>query len=196
MGILIGLDIGQKRTRTALCIAETEQRLVGGRRECHYLIRFLERLPLGTSYLETAERLTAIETGIIAKTGKPPVLYIDVTGLGQPVIDLLEQRLQQSRLVAVYFTHGDQWVETGWNTIKLGKAFLVTKLQTLLETGALHLPRTTQAITLAQELREFEIPIIEQANDLQGAFRVGSHDDLITALGLSVQVEPLTCGIR
>jgi hypothetical protein len=70
--------------------------------------------------------------------------------------------------------------------VTLGKAFLVTNLQTLLQTGRLHLPRTSQAERLAKELLDFEIRLEENANERYGAFRVGSQDDLVTALGLAV----------
>jgi hypothetical protein len=32
-----------------------------------------------------------------------------------------------------------------------------------------------------------EIRVSENANDLYGAFKVGTHDDLVTALGLATQ---------
>jgi hypothetical protein len=41
-----------------------------------------------------------------------------------------------------------------------------------------------------QELLDYEIRVDENANDKYGAFRVGTHDDLVTALGLAVQREP------
>ena len=43
------------------------------------------------------------------------------------------------------------------------------------------------ARVLAEELLNLEIRVDENANDHYGAFRVGSHDDLVTALGLAVQ---------
>ena len=60
----------------------------------------------------------------------------------------------------------------------------------LLQTARLHLPRTAEAERLAQELLDYEIQIDEKANERYGAFRVGSHDDLVTALGLAVNKEP------
>ncbi len=36
------------------------------------------------------------------------------------------------------------------------------------------------------ELQDYEIRVDQDANDKYGAFKVGSHDDLVTALGLSV----------
>ena len=60
----------------------------------------------------------------------------------------------------------------------------------LLQTGRIHLPRTREAEVLAQELLDYEIRVNESSNDTYGAFRVGSHDDLVTSLGLAVQEEP------
>jgi hypothetical protein len=52
------------------------------------------------------------------------------------------------------------------------------------------LPRTAEADILAGELLRYEIRVSEDANDRYGAFKVGTHDDLVTALGLAVQPAP------
>jgi hypothetical protein len=92
--------------------------------------------------------------------------------------------------IAVYFTHGDKRTEEGWRTVKLGKAWLVSRMQTLLQGGRIHLPNTQETHDLARELLEYEIRVSEDANDRYGAFKVGTHDDLVTALGLAVQRVP------
>jgi hypothetical protein len=46
-----------------------------------------------------------------------------------------------------------------------------------------------RAGSTAQELQDYEIRVDENANDRYGAFRVGTHDDLVTALGLAVQLD-------
>ena len=51
----------------------------------------------------------------------------------------------------MFFTHGDQRSEDS-NGVKLGKAYLVSRLQTLLQSHRLHLPRTSEAWALAKEL--------------------------------------------
>ena len=71
--------------------------------------------------------------------------------------------------------------------VKIGKAWLVGQLQVLLQSGRLHLPKTAEAEALAQELLDYEIRIDPDGNDKYGAFKVGRHDDLVTALGLAVQ---------
>jgi hypothetical protein len=42
---------------------------------------------------------------------------------------------------------------------------------------------------LSEELLDYEIRVDENANDRYGAFRVGTHDDLVTALGLATQAD-------
>ena len=187
----IGIDIGQRRSHTAICVAEAEWRENEERGEVHFDIRYLERLPLGAPFPEVATRLAELAQTIQQRTVRRPCAYADLTGLGPPVLDLL--RKAGSWVVPVYFTYGDQRSEdkeSGGMKILLGKAFLVSRLQTLLQTGRLHLPKSDEARKLSDDLLAYEITVVEDANDRYGAFRVGPQDDLVTALGLAVQVDP------
>ncbi len=74
--------------------------------------------------------------------------------------------------------------------MRLGKAWLVSRMQALLQGGLLHLPNTSEAEQLGRELLDYEIRVSEDANDRYGAFSVGTHDDLVTALGLAVLADP------
>jgi hypothetical protein len=115
---------------------------------------------------------------------------MDATGIGQPVVDLLWERFPGGCVVPVYLTHGDRRVETREGEgvrISLGKAYLVSRLQAVLQNHRLHLPHTREAETLTEELLDYEIRVDERANDAYGAFKVGTHDDLVTALGLATQ---------
>ena len=190
MGSVIGVKFGQKRNPTAICVAEAEDRQEATGTAWHFLARHLERLPLQTSFPKVADRVAQVAWGVSSRVRVSPAVYVDVTGLGEPVVDLIRER-SSARVIATSFTYGDQRTMEG-GRIRLGKAWLVSRLQTLLQTGRLHLPETAEARVLAEELLEFEIEIDEKADDRYGAFRVGSHDDLATALGLAVQEEPVT----
>ena len=196
--IAVGVDLGQKRDPTAIAVVEAQRRERDGRSEDYYITRFLERLPLGTPYPAVAERVQTVIANIrrqVAESepprfGMPPpsatvTLYVDGTGVGQPVVDLLKGAGVPVR--PTYFTHGDKRVEQRDRSISLGKAWLVSRLQALLQTARILLPRSIEAQLLAQELLDYEIHVDEKANDTYGAFKVGSHDDLVTALGLAVQ---------
>jgi hypothetical protein len=112
---------------------------------------------------------------------------LDSTGVGAPLADLLVDH--DTSVTAVYFVAGEHRTVAG-GEVRLGKAFMVSRLQSLLQTDRLHLPDTSEARQLARELLDFEIRVDERANDLHGAFKVGSHDDLVTALGLAVHQRP------
>ena len=103
------------------------------------------------------------------RMGVVPNCFVDATGLGDPVIELLRDEIQgNAKVISVFFTHGDRRLEEGRGRnckVTLGKAWLVSRLQVLLQTGRLHLPRTHEAETLAQELLAYEVRVDEQANE-------------------------------
>jgi hypothetical protein len=190
MNVRIGLDLGQRRKPSALCVVQIQERRgPNDRRNDHFLVRHLERLPAGSTYPEVARRTAEVVEEIRSRTEECPWLYVDATGLGDPVVNLLRDEVPGVSIRPVYFTHGDRRSSDGAD-IRLGKAWLVARLKTLLQTGELHLPRTAEAETLARDLLDFEIEVREDANERYGAFRVGRHDDLVTALGLAVQEGP------
>lgn len=76
----------------------------------------------------------------------------------------------------------------------MSRIILVTRLQVLLQGDRLHLVQSPEAEILAQELREYEVKVTPDANERYGAFRVGTQDDLVTALGLAVQEDPRFSG--
>jgi hypothetical protein len=184
--------------------------------EPHYNVRHLERLPLGTPYPAVAERVAAVVDGVIeridaaapcrpprsrldqllADGARLPRLFVDATGMGTPLVDIFRAKRVRATIIATYFTHGTQWnVVNG--ELRLGKARLVSELQVLLQTRRVHLPQTAEAQALAQELRDFEIRVSEDADEKYGAFKTGAHDDLVTAIGLAMQpAMPTTrCGV-
>jgi hypothetical protein len=192
VAITIGVDIGQKRDPTAVCVAEGEWRKVEGRTEAHFNVRHLERLLLGTPYPQVVERIARITDQVRAKTGESPTVYVDATGVGQPVLDLLREQVWNGVVVPVTFTAGDRRIEKwdgGGQRVSLGKSFLVSRLQAMLGSGRLHLPRTREAAVLTQELLDYELRVGQDGRETFGAFRTGAHDDLATAVGLATQID-------
>ncbi len=202
MGIVtIGADIGQRVDPTAIAVAETEARVVDGRLETFYRIPYLERLPLGTGYPAVAERVATVAAGVTKKGALVRRLYADCTGVGRPVVDMLPPALIRQHVTtqvwAVTFTFGDRRTEhRDEREIIMGKAWLVSWLQVLLQSQRILLPHTSEARALADELLVYEIKQTDNGNEQFGAFKVGTHDDLVTALGLAVQDVGRTPGSR
>ncbi len=213
VAVHIGVDVGQRSDPTAVCavtiVRQPTGRMIWHDEEYHllfetcgercvpetetiYTARFLERLPLGTPYPAVADRLAEIAANLQARLPNLlPSMYVDVTGVGRPVFDLLRAKITGCRTIPVTFTHGHRFErdpETG--EIRLGKAHLVSQLQALLQTTRIKLPATDEARALARELETYEIRVDDDAHDRYGAFKTGAHDDLVTALGLAVVDEP------
>lgn len=193
MAVSLGVDIGQKRDPTAVCVAEGEWRVVGSRTETHFNVRHLERLALGTPYPQVADRIAQVTDQVRARSGEHPTVFVDSTGVGQPVVDLLRERVHSGVVVPVTFTAGDRrtkcW-EGDYLRVSLGKSCMVSRLQALLGTGRLHLPRTREAGALTDELLNYELRVDQSGHETFGAFKTGTHDDLACALGLATQMDP------
>jgi len=189
--VYIGVDIGQSQDPTAIVVADPVRR----EKEIHYEIRFLKRLPLGFPYPSIIEELIKIYDNI----PEPEELklckqvWIDATGVGKPVVDLIRNTSSSIKLHEVYITGGEaKDIINPWlRVIKLPKAYLVSRLQVMLGYERIHLPNTEEALALQEELKNYTIRVNEHANQEFGAFKVGTHDDLVTALGLACLSEDL-----
>ncbi len=191
-GVQVGVDIGQRQDPSAIVVVELQRRdytrnrrgrVEGG--EIHYMARHVERLPLGTPYPVVVNRLAEINEKLIEQE-QYPRFWCDATGVGQPVVELLDAA--ELSVTPVYLTGSDRAVEEG-RELRLGKALMVSRLQVLLQCERIHLPQTAEAKALIDELLNYEIRVTDNAHAQFGAFRTGQHDDLATALGLACWAE-------
>ena len=96
-----GLDLGQVKDYTALCILERHGE--GDTAEFH--ARHLQRFALGTSY-------PAIVAAVAGMLKQPPLssgtprLAVDETGVGAPVVDLFRQARLNAVLHPIHITGG------------------------------------------------------------------------------------------
>ena len=195
--VTIGIDVGQRVDPTAIAVCQLEGD--------YFTVHYLERLPLGTAYPAVAKRVrvlferTAKKVALelsqpmllalpdaLEEAGRRIWTFIDITGVGSPVCELLREGMGAEHITGVSFTYGDRCgVYPGSREGSLGKGFLVSRLQVLLQSRRIALPETSEARALAEELLDYEIRVTDDANARYGAFKVGTHDDLVTALGLA-----------
>lgn len=209
--VRVGCDIGKMSDPSAIVATEEVRR----ERIAHFLVRHIERLPLGTSYPGVADRVAEVMAGLRAideqrRWDAPPreaparrgrwggaympgpgagfgiELIVDGTGVGLPVVDLLREK--GLRPTVAIFTGSERLTVHPDDAITIGKAWMVARLQTLLQAGRLHLPDTAEAAILARELQDYRIDISNSGHASFNA-RSGQHDDLVVALGLSVGYE-------
>ncbi len=196
MGIIelcsVGIDIGKKADPSAVVVAMGEAReLQKNKWEIHFLIPYLERLPLEMKYPDQVKRFAKVIEGTVQKCQwkcPPPEVYADVTGVGEGVCDMLEPEIRKMgiiRLNRVRFTHGDKVLRNG-RQISIGKEWMANRLQILSESQRIHLDKNNpEAQALGEELLDFDIEVDEEGGAKYGAMRPGTHDDLVVALALA-----------
>jgi hypothetical protein len=122
---------------------------------------------------------------------QPPLrdslLGVDATGVGRPVVEMLEGTAIQAYVRPVIITAGHQAHEDPETRIlHVPKKDLVSVLQVLLQarriTVAQDLP---EAKTLTKELQNFRVKITLNANETYEAWRSGQRDDLVLAVAIA-----------
>ena len=206
--IVVGIDVGQRIDPTTIVVAEAiPRRRESGATEHEFEVRHLERLPLGTAYPDVAARVVDVVRKLASRPvsayQRPPAisLVVDVTGVGRPVVDAIRAALddhgfKRVTLSAATFTHGTTITgRPGSREIRVGKAGLVSRLQVLFQEKRVKmLSSHPEAAVMTRELMDYEIKTDPEGDAKFGAFKVGSHDDLVTALGLAALFEPRTPG--
>ncbi len=174
----IGLDLGQAKDYTALAILEQLQALA----KPHYHCRYLERVKLGTSYPEVAEYVKDLIARPEIGSGNCR-LVVDATGVGRPVVDMLRDKGLHPEAATI--TGGNTAVQDdlGW---RVPKRDLVMGMLVLMQGQRLKFADGLPEVpTLINELMNFEIKITDNAHDTYGAWREGTHDDLVLAVSLA-----------
>jgi hypothetical protein len=216
----VGIDVGQIHDPTAIAVSEVSQLDTGKLRfgpnpkparldtttnlwipaqdiypvmVSEYTVRHIRRLPLGTSYPDVALHIADMLCSPLF-AGRSVRVLIDVTGVGRPVYDDLQKEIrlrkeiQRVMLKPITFSHGEKYNRS---TGVLAKAFLVSRLQSLLQGGHVHGPPTPEMKATIEELKVYEIKVSDDGKDTYGG-AIGKHDDLATALGLSVLEDPFS----
>lgn len=170
----IGVDLGQSADFTAISIIEQVEDL--------YKLRHLERLPLGTSYIQVVERIKKMQAADSLK-GKS-TLIVDATGVGAPVIDMM--RGSGLWPIAITITGGDTAHKEG-NNYRVPKRDLISNMQVLFQNGGLKIAEgLSHASIFVQELLNFKVKInVKTAHDSYEAWREGVHDDLVLSVSLA-----------
>jgi hypothetical protein len=183
---LVGLDLGQSMDFSAMVVLR--RKTVGTGKDAYreYECPAIHRWPLGTSYVAIVADLNVK----MAKLPDKPILVVDGTGCGRPVVDLiLRARLPVRQVVPVTITGG---TTAGRNGIyrSVPKRDLVGAVMAVMHHGRLHIAKALpETETLIKELRAFTAKITTAGNEKYeagGDWRQGAHDDIVLALALAL----------
>lgn len=198
----LGLDLGQASDYTALALLERRSE------DCH--CRGLKRWPFKTSYPDIVSDVTEIlKQPEIRATGhdNEPLLVIDATGVGAPVVDLFREEYKQGRrrsfgvvnldcgpppglvrLQVVQLTNGDTVTSDDDRVKHVPKLDLVGSAQVALQTERLKIAEgLAEAQTLIREMLNFQVKVrLGATPDNSIAWREGEHDGLVLAVALAL----------
>lgn len=176
-----GLDIGQVSDHTAIVIARPESR--DGK--IHYIIHGQFRLELGLSFQQIEDEIISVWNHKAIPPGYEKHLWCEAVGIGKPVAEKLRESIHSVH--AVFVTGGDrvEKLDVWQKEFSIPKAQLIANLQFLFGYKRIHLTPGRDSEELVKELMNFDLKVTDAQNIQYGAFKVGTHDDLVTALGLA-----------
>lgn len=188
-----GLDLGQKKDYTALCVIERRNIVYTGRNavtwEPHqrvdYVLTHLERFPLGMPYPEIVEEVR--DRLMLIPPEEPLSLVVDQTGVGLPVVDVFRARGLGRGLMPVTITGGMSANASAKYGYRVPKRDLITGLQVAFETKTLGISAGLGPVveTLIRELMEMRCEVSDTGHEKYGVWRGGLHDDLVLATALA-----------
>ena len=184
------LDLGQVSDFSTLAVIERIQ-LVGDwdpvafawKKRTLLRLRYLERIPLGTPYPDVVCRVNDVMRQVSAEGGCE--LTVDGTGVGRPVVDLLRRSGLPCKLNAAIITGGiAESNSNGYHHIP--KKDLISGLQVAIQMGTLQIAGGMKfGPAFVAEMAEMRVKITSSGNEQYGAWREGSHDDLVFAVALA-----------
>jgi hypothetical protein len=199
--LFIGLDLGQAKDFSALAIIEAVRIVTTATKQaekpnctntkeeitqlnCIHLHRWQLRTSYPSIVADVVEMINGLDPGR-TPNGKP-VLAIDATGVGAPVVDLFKREKINATIAPIQIVGGAN-VSNENGMTRVPKRDLVSVVQVGLQNRKLKIATSLQlAETLSRELQNFTVKITDAANDVYGAWREGTHDDLVLAVALAV----------
>ena len=183
----IGVDLGQNKDYTAISILEKKQEYFdypanqNKDGDPFYLVRFLERPPLGTPYPQIIKRVQEIINSVTKQNKQDPTLILDATGVGKPIFD--EFKVAGFNPMGIMI-HGGDSVSRDGSIFHVPKRDLAGVLQVLYQQGRIKVSaKLPEAKTLNRELLNFKVKInLQTGHDSYEAWRESEHDDLVLSV--------------
>ncbi len=176
----IGLDLGQKVDPSAAVVVERidHARAFMPTAFERLVVRYVERMPLGMPYPRVVERVRRIAQSQELRGNC--TLAVDASGVGAPVVDMLERAPLGCSVTAFTITGGER---SGGESV--AKRDLMAEVQVLLESGRLTIGKVAEQGRLVKELSDVRMTVKASGRTRMGADGYGEHDDLAIALALA-----------
>jgi hypothetical protein len=179
----VGLDLGQAADFSAIAVMECQVATKDTYTfHCRHLQRWKLRTPYPTIVADTVQLMNSPEI----RQGTRALLAVDATGVGAPVVDLFKRERFNAKLAPIQIVGGST-VSKENGVTRVPKRDLVSTVQVYLQNKRLKISSQLDlAETLTRELQNFQVKITDSENDTYGAWREGTHDDLVLAASLAL----------
>jgi hypothetical protein len=125
---------------------------------------------------------------VAAATPTPVFLAVDATGVGKPVVEMIDRPDLAVELIQVLITCGHAFTRPAYDLWHLAKVQLVGTVQAALSSGRLKVAAELPlAATLVQEMKDFKARVTPAGHEVFEG-RVGRHDDLLLAVAVAMFV--------
>lgn len=184
MNLFVGIDLGEAGNHTAVAAVDRQPLAKPiHRRKFRYALRFLEEYELGIHYPDQVARLAETLRKPAFKGSK---VGADYTGVGRPVVQLLQLQRCPVSLFPVLITSGaNATFDREHREYHVPKRELVAVVQVLLQTEliAWH-PKLAAAKKLEKQLGQFKVRLTKAKNETFGA-EGRDQDDLVLAVAIA-----------
>jgi hypothetical protein len=174
---IVGLDIGQVSDFTALSVLEP----IRDGKIRRYDLRHLERIrgkPYPFIVELVRERIAALSPARVS-------VAVDATGVGTPIVELLQNARLGVTIYPIWITGGDSVSKDGYAR-RVPKRDLASTVQVILQERRLRVAKALPLTeVLLREMLEFRVKITSTAHDVYGVWREGIHDDLVLSVALA-----------
>jgi hypothetical protein len=189
--LFIGLDLGQAKDYSALAIIECIRTVTNGgakdeitQLNCIHLQRWQLRTSYPTIVADVVKMINNLDPFLYPKD--KTTLAIDATGVGAPVVDLFKREQIHAKPKPIQIVGGAN-ISEEFGMTRVPKRDLVSVVQVGLQNRTLKIAsQLPEAEILSRELQNFTVKITDSANDVYGAWREGTHDDLVLAVALAL----------
>jgi hypothetical protein len=182
---VLGLDLGRVQDFTALVALERSWELDPVQRDrlvSQFALRYLKRWPLGTRYTKIVDDVGEL---VERKPLDNPLLGIDQTGVGGPVVAMFQDAGMVATIRPVLITAGHEVTFGDDGSWHVPKKELVSALQVLLQARRLDIAPLPERALLVKELTTFKVKITVAANETFEAWRERDHDDMVLATAIA-----------
>ena len=179
---IMGIDLGQLADYSAVGILEKIEMDENSKKFSIYHLRHIQRFELHTPYPAITHQIKEMRNRL---EPADVFLAVDATGVGMPVVDMMEREGLYGGLFPITI-HGGDAVSNEGNHYKVPKRDLISNLQIMFQTKKLIMASSLPEIqTLIRELENFRVKINISGHDSYEAWREGIHDDLVLAVSLA-----------